>query len=491
MPSAAGSIITSTQSLKLLRAKLRDIQSSFNDIRRFVQNFRGDISISYVEVRLEKLDELWERFGTARVEMQAHDDYDESDDSFERNREEFSDMYYELKSFLLDKLKERDTTSEGYRLMEGTHDRVRLPQIKLQTFDGNIEEWLSFRDLFKSLIHSKTDLPDVEKLHYLKGCLQGEPRCLIEPLQITAANYNIAWDALLKRYDNSKQLKRRQIQALFRLPTLSTESSEQLHALLEGLERTITILDQSINPADFRDLLLIHIISSCLDPVTHRGWEEFSADMEQDRLQDLIGFLQRRVQVLDSLPARPNDEKVHQQQQQKWQNPQRTSCDTCLAVETNKFEPNPRLTAHLLFRSCLRASVSPPEAFIFHVPRNHHCQVETKSQSHLSTLPWSDPSATEPPVERNKKCSEKHKMKGNQDSEAAAQNLLVVGVRHGLKFIRKDSDPSLRLHRHPVWEQRYKITGKYHPPEALPLATSDHWQSVGKSGPSRYPESGQ
>lgn len=53
----------------------------------------------------------------------------------------------------------------------GAMDRVRLPQIKLQTFDGDIDDWLSFRNLFTSLIHDKADLPKVEKFHYLKRCL--------------------------------------------------------------------------------------------------------------------------------------------------------------------------------------------------------------------------------------------------------------------------------------------------------------------------------
>ncbi|XP_055645182.1 uncharacterized protein LOC129781528 [Toxorhynchites rutilus septentrionalis] len=288
MPAPAGSTATRPPSLRLLIAKLKDIQSSFNDIRRFIANFRSDTSNSNVEIRLEKLDELWERFGNIVVEISIHEDYEESED-LERDREDFSDKYYEAKSFLVDKLKEREirTTSEqSFRnpdaSMQGTFEHVRLPQIKLQTFTGDIDEWLSFRDLFKSLIHNKTDLPDVEKLHYLKGCLQGEPKSLIDPLQITAGNYPIAWDCLLKKYNNSKQLKKRQIQALMKLPTLTKESPGELHTLVEGLERTIKTLDQIVQPGDYKDLLLINIVTTRLDPVTRRGWEEFSATKEQE-----------------------------------------------------------------------------------------------------------------------------------------------------------------------------------------------------------------
>ncbi|XP_055633359.1 uncharacterized protein LOC129773739 [Toxorhynchites rutilus septentrionalis] len=321
MPAPAGSTATRPPSLRLLIAKLKDIQSSFNDIRRFIANFRSDTSNSNVEIRLEKLDELWERFGNIVVEISIHEDYEESED-LEGDREDFSDKYYEAKSFLVDKLKEREirTTSEqSFRnpdaSMQGTFEHVRLPQIKLQTFTGDIDEWLSFRDLFKSLIHNKTDLPDVEKLHYLKDCLQGEPKSLIDPLQITAGNYRIAWDCLLKKYNNSKQLKKRQIQALMKLPTLTKESPGELHTLVEGLERTIKTLDQIVQPGDYKDLLLINIVTTRLDPVTRRGWEEFSAAKEQETYNDLIDFLQRRVQVLDSLPARVIEGRYQQQTQ--------------------------------------------------------------------------------------------------------------------------------------------------------------------------------
>ncbi|XP_055542996.1 uncharacterized protein LOC129728573 [Wyeomyia smithii] len=193
-------------------------------------------------------------------------------------------------------------------------DHVRLPQIKLQSFNGDIDEWLSFRDLFTSLIHWKEDLPEVEKFHYLKGCLQGEPKSLIDPLQITRANYQVAWELLLKRYNKCKQLRKRQVQALFSLPTLTKESVSDLQTLIEGFERIVQTLDQVVQQADYKDLLLVNILTARLDPVTRRGWEEVSSAKEQDTLADLTEFLRRRVQVLDCLPSRCSDTRGVPQQ---------------------------------------------------------------------------------------------------------------------------------------------------------------------------------
>ncbi|XP_055522924.1 uncharacterized protein LOC129717104 [Wyeomyia smithii] len=161
------------------------------------------------------IEELWEKFGETLVEFKSHDDFPpESGDAYDKERREFSNRNYRAKPFLLERIKEHQapplleqSTHAGDTTTQGSLDHVRLPQIKLQSFDGNIDEWLSFRDLFTSLMHCKVDLPEVEKFHYLKGCLQGEPKSLVDPLQITRSNYLIAWDMLLKRYDNSKQLK--------------------------------------------------------------------------------------------------------------------------------------------------------------------------------------------------------------------------------------------------------------------------------------------
>ncbi|XP_055522662.1 uncharacterized protein LOC129716848 [Wyeomyia smithii] len=201
-------------------------------------------------------------------------------------------------------LRANDTTQQP------TVEHVRLPQIKLQTFDGNIDEWLSFRDLYTSLIHCKADLPDVEKFHYLKGCLAGEAKALIDPLSITRANYQIAWDTLTKRYNDSKFLKRRQVQALFKLPSLTRESSAELQALLEGFERVVQTLDQLIQPVDYKDMLLLDILSTRLDNATRRAWEEYSSTKENDTVKDLTEFLQRRVRVLGALHTKPTETKA-------------------------------------------------------------------------------------------------------------------------------------------------------------------------------------
>lgn len=171
--------VKKSPTMRALTARLKEIQLSFSDIDRFVKLYKDITTATEIEIRLGKLEEFWEGFSEAFVDIFSHEEYNPESSSLEKERLDFSDRYYQLKSFLSDKLKELQQPQElensirgGNGAAHGVMDHVRLPQITLQSFNGNIDEWLSFRDLFTSLIHGKPELPEVEKLHYLKSCLK-------------------------------------------------------------------------------------------------------------------------------------------------------------------------------------------------------------------------------------------------------------------------------------------------------------------------------
>lgn len=312
MPATSASSSTNTPTLRALQIRLKSRQNMFNDIYRFIQTISEDTNAIQIKVRLDKIDELWEKVNDAFLDVETHEDFPIDDKGYSKQRSDFGERYYEAKSIMLEKVRELEDVPNLNEptTQQSTIEHVRLPQIQLHSFDGNLDTWLSFRDLYTSLIHSKNDLPDVEKFYYLKGCLLGEAKALIEPLPITKANYQVAWELLMKRYNNSKLLKRQQIQSLFQLPRIIEESSIELQSLLEAFERIVQTLDQLVQPSDYKDLLLLNILGSRLDPVTRRGWEEFTASKEQDTILSLIEFLQRRVRMLNLLPTQAKETKV-------------------------------------------------------------------------------------------------------------------------------------------------------------------------------------
>ncbi|XP_058827769.1 uncharacterized protein LOC131687690 [Topomyia yanbarensis] len=90
---------------------------------------------------------------------------------------------------------------------------------------------------------------------------------------------------------------------------MAKESARELQSLLEGFQRTVQTLDQLVQPGDYKDLLLLDILCARLDPITRRGWEEYSSTKEHDKVKDLTEFLQRIVRMLGSLPTKTSDTK--------------------------------------------------------------------------------------------------------------------------------------------------------------------------------------
>lgn len=63
--------------------------------------------------------------------------------------------------------------------------------MELSKFKGEYVAWESFRQLFKKMIDNQASLSDFEKLAYLKGQLEGEPKTLIAALPILNESYQI------------------------------------------------------------------------------------------------------------------------------------------------------------------------------------------------------------------------------------------------------------------------------------------------------------
>ena len=82
------------------------------------------------------------------------------------------------------------------------------------------DTWLDFFDSFNSIIHGDNDIPTIQKLYYLKGCVTGDAAKIIAALETTSENYEVAWDLLKCRYHNQKSLIDRHIKAFFEMPSI-------------------------------------------------------------------------------------------------------------------------------------------------------------------------------------------------------------------------------------------------------------------------------
>ncbi|GFR03129.1 DUF1758 domain-containing protein [Trichonephila clavata] len=168
-----------------VKASMTRLESSFDELTT-----KNEISI-----RLSRLDGLFKEFERLDSTLSLE----------ESELEEFEERYFNLSAKFNDKLDELNVLN-----LSGTQNSVassitsnsnvsnfRLPKLSIPQFSGNFKDWINFKDLFVSTVHSQISLPNIEKFQYLKGLLTNEPASLIKHIPLSNDSYEEAWQKLL------------------------------------------------------------------------------------------------------------------------------------------------------------------------------------------------------------------------------------------------------------------------------------------------------
>jgi len=194
-------------------------------------------------------------------------------------------------------------------------NRVKLPTLKLPSFDGKIEEWAKFSDEFTNAVHNNQALPNVQKFIYLRSCISGAAARAIEDIELFNDNYTVAWEQLQKRFEDSGIVKRKHVQCLIEMPIVEKESASAILQLVDHVNKHTRVLKRLDSPTDSWDDLLIYMMETKLDRVILRAWEERgniranSDDPEERRevkLNDLMEFLIQRYHALEGIESSKN-----------------------------------------------------------------------------------------------------------------------------------------------------------------------------------------
>nr|XP_049694654.1 uncharacterized protein LOC126054199 [Helicoverpa armigera] len=223
---------------------------------------------------------------------------------------------------------------------------VKLPTIKLPSFDGNYLKWLEFRDTFDSLINSNENIPNINKFHYLRSSLEGGALVVIKSIEFTSNNYKVAWDLVCQRYNNKNLLINNHLKALFNIEALTRESHKALRFLIDLVSKNLRALNTLGQPTDKWDALIIYMVSTKLDSTTSRKWEELKNGLpELPTLEQFNDFLRNRADVLETTQvqniSRNDNYKSQGPREQKYSNSKsfvssmsnnnsyKKSCDIC------------------------------------------------------------------------------------------------------------------------------------------------------------------
>lgn len=287
---------------------LKRVLASRDVVERFVREYDHQRDVGEVAVRLETLNRTNKEFLHVQSELEKLD----AAENFEQHmtvRNDFENRFCKLKGFLLAK-RERNQP-----LLNSTMASVsslppnpvsfhhRLPKIDLPKFSGDESRWISFRDNFLSMIHGNDDIPTVNKLQYLLQSLEGDAKKPFESVDIQADNYATTWDALMKRYDNKRYLRKELFRRLFELPPMERESAEDLNTLVDDFQRHVKALGKLGEPIVHWDTPLTFILCNKLDPHTLRAWEQETRQKDTVKYDELTEFLTHQVRMLKSVSS--------------------------------------------------------------------------------------------------------------------------------------------------------------------------------------------
>lgn len=178
---------------------------------------------------------------------------------------------------------------------------VRLPTIDLPKFNGDLADWICFRDTFESLIHKNESISNIQKFHYLKAALHDVAAQVVNSLEFSSANYIVAWSALCDRFNSTKLLVHNHIKSIFEIKAMKNESAAEIQIILDAMLKHVRALNILGVLTDNWDSILIYIITSKFESLTARAWEQEKSRIETPKFKDVRDFLFARSQFLQTL----------------------------------------------------------------------------------------------------------------------------------------------------------------------------------------------
>ncbi|XP_062710550.1 uncharacterized protein LOC134288749 [Aedes albopictus] len=303
-----------------LRALVKSEQRVLNTLEgleTFARRYNPTQDEAQLAVRLDALESICKEFYRIReqIELLTDETAEDEDDKDVRLREkanlaaltEFEERYFRLKASLTSKRATPLPTATTFGIgqpgdrSESSFSKVKLPEIRLPSFGGRIKEWVPFRDSFCSLIHENKQLNDMDRFSYLKSTLSGEALQEIEAVELSAANYSVAWKALESRYENKKLIVKAHLDALFAVEGMKRESYDGLSNLMSGFEKNLQMLQKIGEDTAAWSTILAYMVYSRLDPATLRQWETHHNSKDVPTYQNMLAFLRSHCAVLQSV----------------------------------------------------------------------------------------------------------------------------------------------------------------------------------------------
>lgn len=271
-------------------------RTNFRALQRLIENIDVDkISEKWeIEDELKILQHRWNNIDELHLQidnmLQGGDGF--YDGEFQRIEKSYKDMKRTL----------------NRKNFSTAHAQKAIPTIEIPIFTGKYEQWPTFCDLFSETIHTNNCLSNTQKMQHLKSKLKGEAERLIQHLNISADNYDTAWELLQHRYNNPQVLFTKQIETFLSQPTLHKQTSFDLKKMYDTTMECIHAIHNLGVDTRTWDPLLVHLVVKKLDLQTYTDYKESrKAPRDLPSFDELMSFIESKFIALEPIHKRERE----------------------------------------------------------------------------------------------------------------------------------------------------------------------------------------
>ena len=296
----------------MAEASLKSQKNLSSSIRNFIINTKQKKAASiqtsaYFRVRLELLQDHWAKFVERHSRLvPIEDDYPEEEYFVDKLYEKTEEAFLDAKAELLEDL-ERLTPKTSAAVPpppvgppSQALESSAPPALSIPTFDGKQENWESFEQRFTAFINSRINLSPLSKLQHLLNAVRGSAAQRLKGIALTDLNFEIAWDRLVRRYNQPRLRLSSHLEALMQLPSVRHHNARDLTELVDSVEVIVRSLVDLKYPLEHFNHVVVHCLLRKLDSHTKEAWytsKESTTDFFE--YTDLLAFLERRILTLE------------------------------------------------------------------------------------------------------------------------------------------------------------------------------------------------
>jgi len=84
--------------------------------------------------------------------------------------------------------------------------QVNLPKLQFLSFDGDLQQWQEYWDVFDASVHQQENLPPATKFNYLTSTLKGPAAMAISGIPANNDNYKVALKLLKEKFGRPEKI---------------------------------------------------------------------------------------------------------------------------------------------------------------------------------------------------------------------------------------------------------------------------------------------